>query len=192
MKFLAIFLIAVLFHVSAIIILPLWFLPKIKERILIFLLYIIIPISCIIYFLKTNLIMVLPIPFVQEKIDLYIAIQESGAENSLTEINVFNSVFIVDVIIFYFLLYKYKLLLSHNKYALLLLAIYGLGLFSYAALATIPVFAGRISGLLEIVEIILLPFMYYTISPKFISKLLVVVCALVMILIHLLRSKLII
>lgn len=191
LKFMFIALLAILFHVSALVILPLWFLPKIKERLLVFLLYIIIPVSCVIYIFKTNLIMVLPIPGVQEKIDLYIAIQESGEENALTEINVFNAVFLVNVFIFYFLLMKYKLLLFHNKYALILLSIYGIGLSSYAALATIPVFAGRISGLLEIVEIILIPFLYYTISPKYISKLLVVFWGLGMLLIHLFRSKLI-
>lgn len=190
-KFLFISILAILFHISALVILPLWFLPKIKDRILIFLLYIIIPISCVIYFLKTNLIMALPIPVVQEKIDIYVALQESGVENVLTEINVFNYVFLVNVLIFYLLLIKHKLLLFHNKYALILLAIYGIGLSSYAALATLPVFAGRISGLLEIVEIILIPFLYYTISPKYISKLLVIFWALGMILIHLFRSKLI-
>ena len=190
-NFLIITLLAVLFHVSAIVILPLWFLPKIRERILVLLLYMIIPIACIIYFLKTNLIFILPIPVIQEKIDLYIELQDSGVENALTEINVFNYLFLFKIFIFYFLLIKYKVLLFHNKYALILLAIYGIGLFSYAALATIPVFAGRISGLFEIVEIILIPFLYYAISPKFISKLLVVFWGLGMILIHLFRSKLI-
>lgn len=188
-RFLVLVLLAVFFHVSSLIILPLWFLGKFKNKINLFVIGIIIPISYCVYFMNVTILNFIPIPYVQEKLDVYAQLQELGTADFLTEINVFNYVFLARILFFYFLLYKSELLMSHNKYTVLLLNIYAISLFMYPALAMMPVLAGRISELLGVVEIILLPLIYYTIRPRYISILIIVVWAFGILMVNIFKSQ---
>jgi len=190
-KFLLFSLLGILFHVSSLIVLPLWFLGNIKKKILISILVLIIPAAYVMYFLKVTVLNFIPIPYVQEKLDLYISLQELGEENFLNGINVFNFVYLARIVIYYFLLYKSELLAKHNKYILILLSVYGFGLFMYPALAVMPVMATRVSELLNVVEIILFPLFYYTLSPRAASKSVVIIWSLGILLINIYKSNLI-
>lgn len=189
-RFLFLVLLAVFFHVSSLIILPLWFLGKFKNKINLFLTGIIVPIGYCIYLMNVTILNFIPIPYVQQKLDVYAQLQELGTADFLTEINVFNYVFLARVLFFYFLLYKNKLLMSHNKYTVLLLNIYALSLFLYPALAMMPVLAGRISELLAVVEIILLPLVYYTIRPRYASISIIVLWSFGIVMVNLFKSQL--
>lgn len=154
------------FHYSALLIFLLWFLSKEKSRIL---LLCVIPFCYLIYFLKLNLVAFLPIPGIQEKLEIYQKLQESGDE-VWNSINVFNLLFLSRIAIFYFLFWKYDLILSRNKYLPILMKIYAISLISFLVFANVPVIAFRINELFGIVEIILFPFILYAIKPDYLSK----------------------
>jgi hypothetical protein len=108
------------FHFSAIIFLPLWFLgnqPKKKW------LFWAVPFSYVLYFAGINLIIEIPIPGIQEKILMYQKLRELDPTD-VVQTNVFNFVFLAKVAIFYFLLYKYDLIHSHNKFFPILMKVY--------------------------------------------------------------------
>jgi hypothetical protein len=191
-KFLLFALLAIFFHISSLIILPLWFLGKFKDKANLYFLTGLIPIAYVIYFLKVTVLNFIPIPYVQDKLDLYAALQELGTADFFTDINVFNYVFLAKIIIFYFLLYKHKLLMTHNKYTIVLLNLYAVSLFMYPALAMMPVLAGRVNELLGIVEIVLFPLLYYIITPRYISASIIVIWSLGLLLINIFKSSLII
>lgn len=185
--FLLFSLLAFSFHYSALMILPLWFLNlKPHKKWLI----ILIPISYLLFFLGINLIMSIPIPGISEKIAIYQQLYELGGDE-WTNINLFNLVFLTRIAIFYFLIYKYDLILSYNKYFPILMKIYCVSLVSYPILATIPAIATRINELYGIVDIILIPFINYTFKPVYFSKALVVIIGLSLLLIVLFYVKLI-
>lgn len=164
-RFLLYAFIATLFHFSAIIIFVFWFLNPFKINRLLY--SALIPIGYVAYFLKLNVVYIVPIPYIQEKIDIYMKLINNQ------EINVFNLVYLMKCLIFYYFLYFLPKLETCNQYIILLLKLYAISLFSFTFFAIIPVLGFRISELIGIVEIVTLPFIYYTIAPRKISKLLV-------------------
>lgn len=190
--FLFLALLATFFHVSSLIILPFWFLGKFKDinKANTCFLVFVIPIAYSIYFLKMTVLNFIPIPYVQDKLDLYAQLQELGTEEFLTNINVFNFVFLAKIIIYYFLVYKSKFLMTHNKYTILLLNIYAISLFMYPALAAMPVMAGRVSEFLGVVEIILIPLVYYVFRPRYVGTIIVLVWSFGILMVNLFKSKL--
>lgn len=154
------------FHYSALLILPLWFLGhELRKKWLL----VCIPIGYFIYFVGINLIGVIPLPGIQEKIELYKQFQELGyVEREV--VNVFSLFFLIRVIVFYLILWKYELITLNNKYTPVLIKIYSIGLMSYLIFANMPVFATRISELFFVVEIILIPFFIYVFKPLLFAK----------------------
>ena len=187
-RFLLFALLGFLFHYSAIVILPLWFLGiKTRKKVL----ALSLPIGYLVYFLRINLITTIPISVIQTKISMYQTLMELGNEESIL-INVFNFVFLAKILIFYFLLSKYNLLLSNNKYTPILMKIYCISLMSYLVLAVLPPIATRINELLAVVDIILIPFIYYAFKPAWFSKSLIVFIGMCFLLINLFYIKLIV
>lgn len=181
-------LLATLFHYSAIILFPLWILNHKPQRVL---QVWAVPVALGVYILNINIITTLPIPFIKEKMIVYQHLKETG-DTMHNNINVFNSVYIVKVLVYYVMIWKYDILQNRNKYFVLLLKIYGLSLFLLPLLAAIPVFAFRLSELYGIVGIILIPMLCYIYSPRILSRCLVVLFCLVMLLISVLYNQLII
>lgn len=85
-------------------------------------------------------------------------------------VNVFSLFFLIRVIVFYLILWKYELITLNNKYTPVLIKIYSIGLMSYLIFANMPVFATRISELFFVVEIILIPFFIYVFKPLLFAK----------------------
>lgn len=174
-KFLLFTSIAILFHYSAIIILPLWFLTFRPDSNKIF--YWLIPIGYLMWFLNIGTFILniqIPIPYIQSKLDLYRELQLNQV-SGFNNINVFGKIFLLKSAIYYLLLYKKDYISMYNRYAPLLIRIYGIGLFSFLALSAIPVLAFRVFEFYGIVYIILFPFLFYilNVSPlltKYISK----------------------
>lgn len=186
-RFLLFVIIAIFFHYSALVILPLWFLGNVPRKQW---LLMSIPVGYLIYFSGINLVGVIPIPGVQEKLEMYKQLQELGDEKSTT-INVFNLLFLARIVIFYFLLWKYELIVSNNKYFPLLMKIYCLGLVVFLVFSTMPVVAFRINELFIVVEIILIPLLFYAFTPRVFSKTIIDFIGLCLFLIVLFYNKLI-
>lgn len=182
-RFLTYAIIAMLFHFSAIIVFVFWFLNPF--RINRFLYSLLIPIAYVVYFLKINLVYIIPIPYIKEKMDIYQQLLDTQ------QINVFNLLYLVKCVIFYYLLYFLPQIQAYNKYAILLLKLYAISLSCFTFFAIIPVLGFRISELIGIVEIIVLPFIYYTIRPKEYSKLIVLVVVLVLSYVQIFHGELI-
>ena len=108
--------IATLFHYSAILLFPLYFLTnRHLTRIQKYFLYSIVPLSYLIYFLDINLIATLPIPLIQEKIQIYSVLEESGTDG-MSNVNVFNLFQIAHCLFLYYLLYFYEYLYPKCKH----------------------------------------------------------------------------
>ncbi len=187
-KYLLYILFATLFHYSASVLFFLVFFsgaPLKKWHI--YLLALSIPFAYLIYFLKINLFVAVPIPYFEEKMLAYQRLQDSGGQ--WDEINVFNLVFLARIAIFYFLLWKNRLITECNKYAALLLKVEALALFAFVSLYVIPVLAIRLSELLAVVEVVLFPFLFYTLKPARYGRLLAVGVSLTLLLINLYYNK---
>lgn len=175
------------FHYSALIILPLWFLgdePRKKW------LFFSIPFVYLIYFSGINLIGIIPIPGVREKIEIYQKLQEIGDQES-TAINVFNLVFLSKIAIFYLLLFKYDLILYYNKYFTILMKVYCIALMAYPLLSSVPAIAVRVNELFAIVDIILIPLLFYIFKPIYFSRMIVISIGFTLLLVFLFYVKLI-
>jgi hypothetical protein len=186
--FLFITTLACTFHFSALVILPLWFLGHNPRKIW---LLISIPSSYVFYFSGINLIRVIPILGVQEKIEIYQNITELELYD-FAKTNAFSLVFLAKISIFYFLLFKYDLIYTQNKYFSILMKIYSISLMSYLIFTTVPAISTRINELYGIVDIILVPMIFYVFKPIHFSRGIVVFIGLSLMLIMLYYSKLII
>lgn len=180
--------VAILFHYSAIVALPLCFFNNNHlsgtQKTLIALA---IPIGIVLHLIHFDPLLVIPIDTIKVKIEIYRQAQAS-AEVSL---NVFNLVYLVKYMILYVLLYFYETIYKQNKYVSLLLQIYALSLFCYLALSSNTIFAMRISELYGIVEMILIPFLYYVVRPRAFAIGLVVFVALIYMIINIYSLELI-
>lgn len=151
------------FHVSALILFPLLLLSNKdmspKRRMLWMMA---IPCSYVIYFLGSNLMVHIPIPYIENKIANY----EQNKDVVESSLNVFSPLHLFTILIYGYLMYFYDTIKEHNKYLSLQLKIFTLSIVAFTAFAFLPVLANRVSYLLRIVTIILFGNIYYTILPK--------------------------
>ncbi len=186
-RFLFFAIMASLFHYSALIVFPLWFLSHhIHKKML----ALSIPISFLIYFIGLDLILNIPITVVQEKMTLYKSLQASGSKE-WNNINVFNLVFLVKIAVFYLLLWKYDLIEANNKYVPIIMKVYCLSICALPLFAAMPVVSFRISELYGIVEVVLLPFIVYIVKPKQLGRGVVTLIGFVILLITIFYNNLI-
>lgn len=172
--FLIITIIAFLFHSSSIIFLLCWFINPIKKQRNLYILFLIFSIG--IYSLNIDIIKLigyLPIPIIQDKIVSYSDISLDSINRGLVtieEYNPFGLWYIFKLLIaLYFWIIIDKILMV-NKYVILLVKIYTLGISFLWLLASSPTIATRCSELLTIVQIILIPLsIYYSHKKSIIS-----------------------
>lgn len=170
-KFCILILIAFFFHYSSLILLPLWFLSNDKlNKKWKTLLYVLLPISMLLHFTKINFMVVIPIETIKYKIQAYQEAQEI-AENAL---NVFNLLYIVKYLLFFVFLIFYDKIYPNYKYFTILLKIYGFSLAFYLIFSQNTILAMRVSELLGIVEILLIPLLYYVIKVRSFTSFIVV------------------
>jgi len=161
-RFLLFFICAFLFHYTAALMFPIWFFTKKPQKLLFAL---VIPAGIAIYLLGINLITsAIPYEPIREKVEIYQLLQGTG-RSWMDNIKVFNILYIIRIIIFYLLLWKADLLQERNKYFSIMLKIYSVGLFTFPALAIMPVMAYRVSEFFVVVEIILIPMLVYIVKP---------------------------
>jgi hypothetical protein len=153
--------------------------------------YIIVGLSYLLYFSRFDsltLVQLIPLPFIQMKIDAYRALMAGGEH---LDINVLNVLMIYRLLFMVVLLWKYKLLAESNKYSLILIKIYCWSLFCLVFLASVPVLAFRVNQLLCIVEIILWPFIIYLLKERHLAVIIVVLTGLGMITVELFYNQLV-
>lgn len=173
--FILLITLATLFHYSSIIFLLLWFLTSKPFNRVYYFLFILL--AFIIHFARIDPISItmkfIPEEYFSVKMD-YI---DKDRANDLA-INVFGIFAITRIIIFSYFLFYEKTIKKHNNYFTILLKYYFLGVFSYVSLAYYPEIAVRIGYTLMTSEIIIIPALVYTIKSKFISRILIVIYAL--------------
>lgn len=170
---------AIFFHQTCIIVLIFPFITNNKSTLWVFCL--LIPFGYVLYFLNTYLSISIPIPGLQDKVELYEQATKSGFLKD-SKINAFNAVFLFRIIIFYMVFFYTKRLSVYLPKIYIFLKIYALSLFSFLFLSKIPVFAFRIQELLGVVEIIIIPLIIFIFPSRFrwLGKISVVVTALIL------------
>lgn len=155
------------FHVSGLILMPLLFLNNRelcgKRKIL---WSCIIPVGYVIYFIGHNVTLMSDIPYIGAKLAFY---QQSEETGKYMGVNVFGPLYLLNVMIFFYLMFFSKTITEHNKYFPILIKIFALGIASYATFSFVTVIAERISLLIRVVGIILLPCIAYTIAPRWLG-----------------------
>lgn len=169
-KFLLYSFIAILFHYSAILILPLWFVNgKLKGKTFYTCL---IPCCMVLYLFHIDLIAIvrlLPIPYIQNKLDTYTMIAQMGSDRGMitaAEYNPFILWYLLKALIAILMWFFIKRISVYNRYAILLLKIYTIGIALLWCFSSIPVAATRCSELLSIVQIILIPLFAYVVKQR--------------------------
>ena len=183
LKFTLCILIATLFHYTAIIAFPLFFLrhDKLSARS-----YFVGFIICFLFFfLKVSLIDIL-INFgggnLSSKIYGYKALAEL---DDVKNTNIFNVFSISNILLNLVLLWKNKLLANKNKYFILLIKINCISFFISCIFYDFSILSFRLSEYLGIVSICLYPMLIYLFKPKYFGAMLLSVYALLLILVNL-------
>jgi hypothetical protein len=155
-KFIIKALLAISFHYSAIVMLPLYFLNPKKLNIAYFLLPILGLISAYLGLSKTllsNLADLAP-DFLAYKIKTYLTLLELGEHSEIKIVNFYYSSLLFFTYLGFLLYIKNKI---KNDYNVLFLKILALSLFGFYFFSYVPVFAFRISEFLNFVTVIFLP-----------------------------------
>lgn len=169
---------AFVFHYSSIVMMPLLLLNNkpMTNRMRIILASA-FPVSLVVYVLNIDFVTLIPVPFLQEKMDIYQAMKDLGVMGDKT--NIINIVYLTRVLIFYFLLYFYEPIKEHNKYISLMLKVMTLMVVALPMLSQMPVFAFRLSEMFGIVEIVLFCMIAYTVKQQYIAKAAIIIIGLV-------------
>ncbi|PHV33377.1 hypothetical protein CSQ94_08900 [Janthinobacterium sp. BJB312] len=161
-QFLLFSCLAFAFHYSAIIIFPLYFLTgsstSLKKYAWL------MPVGLIMYYIGIDIfstLKMLPIDLIRLKIENYTELAYFDPD-----INFLNFPYVMRCCIAYVLYWHIDTLRRINPYISLLLKIYFLALFIFAAFASVPAISSRTSELLLIVEIVLLPNLVYLIKDR--------------------------
>lgn len=190
LRYCAYILAATLFHYSAVALFPLCLLGcKPLNRVWKWILYAVPLVGLSFAALHVDPLTLLPIPYIQERMDLY----EKGKEmmaNMVDDINVFNPVYLLRVAIYYVLLIKSRLLTEHVPHFPLLIKILALSVFSFTFLSAIPAIAYRFRELFGVVEILLIPYMCYIVKPQWVGKAVVLLYASVVLLLNIFYNQL--
>lgn len=174
--YLLLVLIAILFHYSAAMLLPLVFFSnkELSKRKRLFLAAL-IPAMYVLYFIGLDLIVSLPIPYIQSRMAAYEKLKETGLIGD--DINPFNSLFLLRMAIYYYMLLKYEHFKQFAPYLPVILKVYCCSFCAFLGFSSLPVFAGRASELFGIVEIFIFIQLVNAVQPKALSRLMVVLLA---------------
>ena len=158
-------LIGAIFHISAIMLLPVLFLSNNdmspKTRLFWAL---IVPAAYFFYFFGTSFIMNVDLPYIGYKLAAYQAAEEVGV--SKVAVYVFSPFNFITIFLYYYLLFFYDTIIEKNKYFPLMIKIFGIGVFAYVAFAFLSIVAERVSFQYRVVTMLLYTNVIYTLKPK--------------------------
>lgn len=162
-SFCVLIIVAMLFHYSAIVFFPLYFLSNSKIQRFYFL---VIPAAYLLNLLGIGFLDILKhihINFVESKLEAYNELYSMGM---YTKINIYNPIVILRIAIIYTLLVNSKQLSLKNRYFIVLMKSYIISIAVLVLFSNLPVFSLRVSDIFGIVEILLIPFFFYIYKPK--------------------------
>ncbi|RYE13972.1 MAG: EpsG family protein [Rickettsiales bacterium] len=113
------------------------------------------------------------------------------AQDVNSRINLFDKLFLLRVLILLFFIWKWHVIYKYNQYAVILIKLYAISVIMYIVLSDLPVVGIRMRELFGIVEVILIPLSLYVIKPRYVSVLITVIFALVMLSIELINTQLV-
>lgn len=162
--FFAVVLLAVLFHFTALILIPLWFLKsdRINKKVW----FLIIPVSYFLLFLSISPLdfyKFIPIAGIESKIHAYIMLQEANEDD---KVNVFSTLVLFRIFFIIYILKNIDVIQAFNKYAIILLKIYIIGVSVLIILSKTTAIALRFNEFFLVIEILILPLILYTVEPK--------------------------
>jgi len=185
-KFLLYILVGVLFHYSALALLPLMILNNnvISKKVKI-MLSCIIPVCLFFYFADLDLLTTIPIPYITDKVEAYKAL----SEYSLDKESILNPFPLIKMAVFLYLLYFSETIEEYVPSIYLLIKILGCSLIAYFALSSVKIVSMRISELYGIIELVAYPCIVYTIRPYIVGRCIVCVIAMIEIYFNLIQWK---
>ena len=177
LKFTLCMVAAILFHYSALALLPLVIFGNKELSRLFRCVLIVVPI--IIYafpFAGMDLLKLIPIPFIQQKLQMYeeLMVYEGGV---WADINIYNAMALVRLFAYYVLIWKYDYLKDKYPYMSILLKVFCYSICMYVGLSFLPPIAMRIEELIAIIDCILFPLLAVLLRPHWLGRLLVVLYA---------------
>lgn len=176
LKFFPLILIGILFHYSLIVFIFFYFLnPKRINRNIYIVAIFVVFVTTISGLNFISLLQLLKLGFLTQKIETYQLLLDQGMFGG---ISLLNPLLFLRIAILIFFIINYEILLVKNKYSLIITKIYAFSIFSFIALSALPVLAGRVSQLLGVVEIVLVPYGIYILKPKYLAVVMFVFFAL--------------
>ena len=189
-KFSLCLILAILFHYSALALLPLILIGnKDLSRRFRFLL-IVLPIFIYAFpFAGMEMLKWIPIPFIQQKLQMYeeLMIYEGGV---WAEINIYNAMALVRLFAYYVLIWRYDYLKEKYPYMPVLLKVFCYSICVYVGLSFLPPIAMRVEEFIAIIDCILFPLLAVLIRPHWLGRLLVVLYAICILLANIFLYKL--
>lgn len=168
-------LIAGLFHYSALVLLPVIFFKNFRlNKTSSIIIASLIPLAIILT--RYNVAFLPSLNFI-ETISMKLEIYSKEAENASIRLNIFNLIYISKYLILYVFIYYRELLQVRYKYFDIILVIYAISLFLYISLSWNTILAMRISELLGVVEILLLPCIGKIFKSRSIGALAIIIIA---------------
>lgn len=162
--------IAISFHYSSAIFIPLYFMGnKPMGKIWRLVLASAIPIGFAMYFLHLDLFSFLPSSIAGGKMDYYQASAETGTWDELT-VPYKNIFFLTKCAVLCVGLYFYDYIKDESRYITIFLKAEAASIFMYLSVATIPVFASRTSDLFGIIDPWLFASMAFLVRPRYIAR----------------------
>lgn len=171
--FLLYILLATTFHYSALMLLPLAFFGNkpLSKRWLLGL-SIVPMLGYVMGALHLDPLDFIPSATFQERKEAYDKARETGFQD-MDVINVFNISYLLHIAVYYFFLWKRKVVMHHCESYPLMMKIYACSLISFTTLSLLPVMAFRIYELYGAIEILFFPFLIYTVRPQWLGKTLI-------------------
>ncbi len=169
--------IAISFHYSTMVILPLWFVSRVQINRMVWLS--LLPLSYVVVLLGEaafdNIIYQIPINQVQHLFNMYQSQMSLGIG---VHIDLFNILTLTRVAISSVLIVGVDRVEEHFESFRVWLMIYTISLMLFILLSNLPVLAFRLSELLQVSEIVVIPSLVYCFSDRVVGKLVVITIAL--------------
>lgn len=187
-KYVGCIAVAVFFHYSALLLLPFVFLRSGKLSTVYRVVLLVLPMLFYVLYLRgIDILTYLPIPMFQDKIEVYESLRDHGVAGE--DINVFNAYALIRLFTYYLLLWKYDVVAEKVQGLSLLLKIMCFSICVYASLAFLPALAIRGSEICGVVDILLIPYLVYTVRPYWAGKALVALFGVVLLVYNIFVSE---
>lgn len=134
-----------------------------------------VPLACVVMRgIEFDLLRIVPIPYIQERIEDYEYMRDHGM---MGDEELSFTLYFVKMAAYLLLLIKYDVLKEQVKYLPLLMKIFALSFLCYTLFSFLPILAARSRELYGIIEIVLIPSLVYAVKPVTAGKLIVILYA---------------